>query len=114
MSLDQGDRRGWYQWRYGSFNRYTPDHYAVGYLTVAGMRVFYDDPLFMKRYFQSVTTRPLRFGNLQRTMRECSGKSFRDTWNEILDRQHEIWAREDSLRAPFTPETPRCSIPPSW
>ena len=106
MSLDQGDRRNWYQWRYGSFNRYTPDHYAVGYLTVAGMRVFYDDPLFMKRYFQSVTAQPLRFGNLQRTMRERSGKSFRDTWNEILDRQHDIWAREDSLRGPFTPETP--------
>ena len=106
MSLDQGERRGWYQWRYGSFNRYTPDHYAVGYMTVAGMRVFYDDPLFMKRYFQSVTTRPLQFGNLQRTMREKSGKSFRDTWDEILDHQHEIWAREDSLRGPFTPETP--------
>ena len=107
MASDQGEKRDWYQWRYGSFNRFTPDHYTLGYLTVAGMRVFYDDPLFTQRYFQSVTSRPLRLGHLQKTMRERSGKGFQDTWDDILAQQHALWAAEDVLRGPFTDETPR-------
>ena len=39
VALDQGDYRNWFRWRYNSFKHYTPDHYKVGYLTVAGSRL---------------------------------------------------------------------------
>ena len=39
MAIDTGDKRDWYQWRWGSQVRYVQDYYALGYMTVAGMRL---------------------------------------------------------------------------
>ena len=40
VAFDNGDWRDWYKWLYGSFKKAGPDHYTVGYMTVAGMRYF--------------------------------------------------------------------------
>ena len=39
VAYDSGDWRTWNRWRYGSFKYYAPDHYRIGYMTVAGARV---------------------------------------------------------------------------
>ncbi len=46
MFFGTGDLRNWYQWRYGSIKKYTPDIYRLGYLTVAGYRYVYNDPYY--------------------------------------------------------------------
>lgn len=112
-AFDAGDFRDWYRWRYGSFRRYAPDHYALGYMTIAGMRYFYDAPYFMKDYFLQVTEHPLRIGGLQKTVKNISGKRFRDTYVDIMKSFHSIWKEEAAARAPFMPSD-QVTPAPSW
>ena len=100
MAFDQGDWRNWYRWRYGSMKYYTPDYYRVGYLTVAGMRYLYDDPMFMAGYLQRLT-KPWGVAALHKSVRSSSGKKFNEAWKEITASFHELWAADDSLRGPF-------------
>lgn len=111
VAFDQGDFRNWYRWRYGSYRYEASDYYGLGYLTVAGMRYFYDDPLYMKDYFDSVLKHPLRIGHMQKTAREASGKRFKETFSDITAGFNALWQAEAASRAPFlepeqiTPET---------
>lgn len=101
IAFDNGDYRNWYRWRYGSLNRFTPDHYALGYMTVAGMRTAYDSPLFMRDYLERLT-RPFRGINaLTATVKKTSGKSLKYTWPELVNYFKDEWAQDDSLRGPF-------------
>ena len=111
VAFDHGDFRNWYRWRYGSFKKYSPDHYALGYMTVAGMRYFYADTLFTKRYFDSVVSRPLRFGHFPRTVRAASGKPLQATWGEISRGFRDIWNEEALAREPFMPMEQLTRIP---
>ena len=101
VALDSGDYRDFYRWRYGSFKHFAPDYYKVGYMTVAGARVFYDDPLFMKKYFDQIIRHPFSIGNLQKTMRRASGKSFKESFADIQARFHALWQEEAAKRGPF-------------
>ena len=112
-AFDSGDWRNWHKWRWGSYRRYAPDHYALGYLTIAGTRYLYDDPLFMERYFDQVSRKPWRLFNLQRQMKAASGKKFSATFSDIMHEFDRIWKEEASLRAPFTAVEPLMPIP-SW
>lgn len=117
VAFDSGDRRDFYRWRYGSFKHYTPDYYKVGYMTVAGARVFYDDPLFMKEYFDHIIRHPFSIGNLQKTMKKASGESFKDSFRDIEDRFHALWQEESAARAPFDPReqlTPESRFPTDY
>jgi len=113
MSYKEGDWRNWYRWRYGSFKRYTPDYYKVGYMTVAGMRYTYDDPMFMDHYLHSLQKPFKGMLGLQHTVKKDSGVKFRKAWKAIAKDFADVWAAEDSLRGPifeteqFTVETPR-------
>lgn len=106
VAFDEGDWRNFYRWRYGSFKRYTPDHYKVGYLTVAGARALYDDPLFTARYFDNARRHPFHIGNMQRTMKQASGKKFRRSFREIEEYFRDIWAEEAAAREPFMEADP--------
>lgn len=101
MALDTGERRDWYQWRWGSQTKYAQNYYALGYMTVAGMRHFHDDPLFINRYFQN-TRKFLSLGNFQKTVKQATGKGFRASWNGLMEDWRRIWAEEDTLRGPFS------------
>lgn len=114
VAFDEGDYRNWYRWRYGSFKHYTPDYYKVGYMTVAGVRVFHDDPLFMKEYFDHVVRHPFSIGNMQKITRRATGKSFKDSFDGIMDQFHTMWKEEAAARAPFMEReqlTPRTAFP---
>ncbi len=110
-AFDCGDWRDYYRWSYGSNKRYTPDHYRAGYMLIAGSRVFFDDPLFTKEYFDMVV-RNGWFFNLQKTVKTASGKNFKDSFRAIEENFHRLWNMEAALREPFMPsiqvsETPR-------
>ena len=101
LAFDQGDWRDWYKWVYGSYKKAGPDYYAVGYMTVAGMRYFYDLPTFTADYFDRVSKHPLPVAALQRHIRRVSGKSFRKTYQGIMEGFHDIWTEEADARGPF-------------
>ena len=111
-SFDAGDWRNWYRWRHGSYRYHAPNHYALGYLTLAGMRTLYDAPLFEADYLHGVTRRPLRPFNIQRAMRRTSGqKKARAAFQEIMQSFQAQWASEN--RGPWTGSSAFSRIP-SW
>ena len=101
LAFDNGDWRDWYKWTYGSFKKAGPDYYTVGYMTVAGMRYFYDQPLFTADYFDYVTKHPFPVTRLQHYIKRVSGQPFKKTWQGIMEGFHEIWEQEEDARAPF-------------
>ena len=105
VAFDNGDWRDWYKWVYGSFKKVAPDYYTTGYMTVAGMRYFYDDPLFTAKYFDHIASRPWPVRSLQRHIQRTSGKRFKETYQGIMEGFHAIWAEEAAARAPFMPMT---------
>ncbi len=101
LAFDKGDFRTWDRWRYGSYKYYTPNHYALGYLTIAGARYLYDDPYFMKRYFSESSKKPWRLFNMKRTMEEASGKNFKKSFREICNNFLSLWKENAKKRGPF-------------
>ena len=93
--------RNYWQWRYGSQKRYTPDHYRVGYMLLAGMRTTFDEPSFMNRYNERIASRIFPILNLQKTIKEVSGKDLNRAFMDIQKDFAAEWAAQDSLRAPF-------------
>ena len=101
VAFDNGDWRDWYRWIYGSYKKAAPDYYSVGYMTVAGMRYFYDRPAFSADYLDHVTRHPFPVASLQRYIRKVSGKSFKETYQGIMEGFHQIWEEEEKSRGPF-------------
>ena len=104
----EGDTRDWWKWRYGSLKYYVPDHYTIGYITMAGMRSVYDVPDFTARYYQRIVSRkfwPWPVCNFQKTVRDVSGKKFREAFREVTDTLVQRWSRDEAARAPFQPAT---------
>lgn len=106
LSFDQGECRNFWKWRYGSLKKYSPDHYALGYLTTAGTRVLYNEPDFTERYFRRMFRRKIFYPlfNYPKTVKEISGKKFRKAFREIEDTAAGKWRADADKRAPYTPE----------
>ena len=106
VALDQGDFRSWDRWRYGSYKHYTPDYYTLGYLTIGGMRYFYDYPLFTADILARSRKKPFSFTqwNMKKTASERSGKPFKETFSDILQGLNQQWRQEAEARAPFIPQ----------
>ncbi|MBQ3766087.1 MAG: hypothetical protein II874_05055 [Bacteroidales bacterium] len=111
MFFNTGDLRNWYQWRYGSIKRYTPDIYRLGYLTIAGFRYLYDDPTFMEDYMRITATFGGIFTGMNTASKKASGKKLPVAWNEMMGNYRNLWARNDSLRAPFSETEPHVDLP---
>ena len=103
VALDQGDYRSWEKWRYGSFKHYTPDHYALGYVTLAGARSLYDSPLLLRESLDLAWKKPWYIGpyNTQKVIKQHSGKSFKQAFRDILDGFNSQWQADYDARAPF-------------
>lgn len=99
-AFDCGDRRDYYRWFYGSNKNYTPDYYRVGYMLIAGTRVFFNDPLFTQEYFDRVVHKGWLF-NLQKTVKAAGGKSFNESFRIIEENFQQLWNIEAALREPF-------------
>ena len=102
----EGDFRNWGQWRYGSIRKYVPDHYTLGYITVAGLRSVYDVPDFTSRFYHRVGRNrawPWPFFNFPKTVKETTGKATAPAFEEICDTLSARWTRDELARAPFMP-----------
>ena len=94
MSFDQGQFRSWSYWRYDSFKHHVPDVYALGYLTLAGGRYFYDRPLLVQESVQSSLKNPLRFSpwNMQHHVARAGGfKHFKQAFRDLQERYDSLW-----------------------
>lgn len=104
VAFREGDFRDWYQWHYGSLNKYAPNHYALGYITMAGMRSVYEAPDFTAQYYQRIIRNkrwPFPLMNFPKTVKEVSGKKFKEAFTEVCDTLRERWSRDEAARAPF-------------
>ena len=102
----EGDIRNYWQWRYGSIKKYTPDYYTIGYIRSAGMRSVYGAQDFTARYYERIFRKPAwpwPLFNYQKTVREVSGKKDREVFAEIVDTLRQRWHRDELARAPFMP-----------
>ena len=96
VAYDSGDFRTWNRWRYGSFKYYTPDYYKIGYMTVAGARVFDNDPLSVKNLMDRSLKKPWKIAPQNFKV----GKTFRT----YAEKFNAIWQEEAAARAPFIQE----------
>lgn len=100
-AFDNGDFRNWNRWRYGSFRYWTPDHYALGYMTISGIRYVSGSPDFMGDYLEYVSRRPYDVFSYSTITRKYTGKDFRNAFRSTIQLYHDIWTEEKAARAPF-------------
>lgn len=100
-AFDNGDFRNWNRWRYGSFKYFTPDHYALGYMTISGIRYSSGKAGFMGEYLTHVSRRPYDIFSYTTISKRYTGKNFRRAFDATMHLYHDIWSKEKSLRAPF-------------
>lgn len=112
-AFDRGDMRNWEKWRWGSWRNYAPNHYALGYLTVAGARYLYNDPLFTSDYLHLSAKRPLKFSKVRSWFKSHSGKSFDASFQDIMDMFKTTWNNEAAERKPYMDISPALGEP-SW
>ena len=111
VAFDNGDFRRWDQWRLGSQRRYAPDHYALGYLTVGGMRYLYDCPSYMEAAYRLSARNPLNLGAFYTVTRQMTGKRQKEAFQETCRHMHGIWKAQADARAPFIPSEPVTAEP---
>ena len=73
---------------------------------MAGMRSVYDAPDFTARYYRRLFAKkgwPFPFFNFPKTVKEVSGKRFREAFAEVSDTLRQRWHRDEVARAPFQP-----------
>ena len=114
MYFDTGDLRSWYQWRYGSIKKYTPDIYRLGYLTVAGYRYLYEDPYYTTKFLKVASTLGGAFSAMNSASKQSSGKKLPVAWSEMMGTYRNLWAQDDSRRGPFSGTEPQVRLPRSY
>lgn len=104
VAFDSGVRRDWVQWRFASQRNYAPNYYSLGYLTIGGIRHFYNCPDYMSQAYHLAARRPYRFGAFRAVAKEAAGKRrYNDVFMEIADTMAVIWKAEADARAPYIP-----------
>ena len=106
VAFDSGDFRKWHRWRFMSQRGYSPDHYALGYLTLGGFRYLYDCPTYMKDVYDLAARRPYNLLSMYSVTKKATGKKYNEAFQEVSRRMHEIWKSEADARAPFIPMEP--------
>ncbi len=103
VCFDQGDLRDYDQWRYGSQRNYTPNHYALGYLSYGGLRWLYDRDDYMAEYLDYASRHPIRFDVREVIARHTTGKNFVNSFPAVRDSLTAAWKAKADLRAPYMP-----------
>lgn len=101
VCFDQGDLRDYDQWRYGSQKNYTPDHYAIGYLSYGGMRWLHDRDDYTANYLDYVSRRPWLFTIRETASIQTAGKDFVKAFPAIRDSVTAVWRADAEKRRPY-------------
>ena len=101
VAFDDGEYRKWGNWRFSSQRDYTPNHYALGYMCLGGMRYLYGAPTVMGDAMHLAARNPLRLGAIYAKMEEASGKKFQASFMEMCDTLGKLWKAEADARAPY-------------
>ncbi len=109
-SFAEGDYRNFWQWRYGSLKKYTPDYYRAGYVATAGFRTVYDEPDFTAKYYGRIA-RKRGFSFLNPAIKEITGKRFNAAFREVSDSLAAQWRSNEQARAPFIKSTQTVGTP---
>ena len=103
VCFDQGDLRDYDQWRYGSQRNYTPDHYALGYLSYGGLRWMYDRDDYMAEYLDYASRHPIRFDVREVIAKRTTGKDFVNSFPAVRDSVTAVWRSDAEKRRPYMP-----------
>lgn len=106
VCFDEDQERNYWQWRYGSLDRFTPDYYKIGYLVQAGVRAEFSCPDFMGETYRRLHRKGAKgkLDNFNRTIAECTGLPFKEAYDSIMTAFGARWAADLKTRAPFQPE----------
>lgn len=103
--LDE-DYRQYDNWKYGSYHRYTPNKYALGYMISSTMRDnsgnFYVTGDIMEEQVRSWWR---LFSVSHRSYLKASGLTNRKNWRKAVANYNQLWQWEYQIRAPYTPYT---------
>ena len=102
VAFDQGDLRSFPRWLYGSQRYYAPNHYALGYMTLGGIRYIYDYPNIMDEAYHKSARNIFYIPPARKLAKKAGGvKKFSDVFSQVRDTMKGIWSAEIEKRAPF-------------
>ena len=102
-----GDNRKYVDWRYGSFRRYSPGKYPLGYLTLSSMRDISGNYFAAGDIIEEKARNCWKLFNVSRNAYiKGTGHSGGENWWLAVARNTELWQWEYKLRAPYTPTIP--------
>jgi hypothetical protein len=112
VSFAAGDFRDYWRWRYGSQRWYTPDHYRAGYLAIGGIRALYGVPDLTERFYRRIADHGgVAFLNWNKTVREATGKPFKEAFAEVCENLQAQWVADEFARGPFIPAETVSTLP---
>jgi len=104
ISFDQDDWRNLPKWAKGSYRRYTPNQYSLGYMYFGGVRYFWDEPEIVGKTFRNAAQRPLKaLFSRSHTIKGITGSNFWRTFDTVAVKTYEIWKEEADARGPYMP-----------
>ncbi|MDD4057672.1 MAG: hypothetical protein PHO95_02085 [Bacteroidales bacterium] len=98
----EGDFRNIQQWAFGSFKKYTPNEYSLGYLLLSGMRFRSGNYHLMGDVMTTLVDEFYNPSGATKAYRKASGLSVSENLKEVTDLMTNKWRREDSIKAPFS------------
>ena len=97
-----GDYRNIQQWAFGSYKKYTPNEYSLGYLLLSGMSFRSGNFSLMGDVMKTLVDQFYNPSGSSSAYRKASGLTVSENLEAANVYMTAQWKREDSLRAPFT------------
>jgi hypothetical protein len=97
-----GDTRNIQRWAFGSFKKFTPNEYSLGYLLLSGMSFRSGNYYLMGDVMTTLVNKFYNFSGSSIAYRKASGYTVVENLKITTERMTRRWKDEDSLRAPFT------------
>lgn len=110
-AFDQGDVRTYDHWRYGSYGKFSPNKYALGYLMMGYMRYSSDKYDFFGETMNSFKTDWWRVFSVWNTSFEkATGYTPRRNFWRMIPFYQDLWQKESLARGEFTKLTHHTDI----
>lgn len=106
-----GEYRNFWQWMYGSLNKYSPNHYAFGYLALSGARTTLGIEDFPQAFYRRSAEKFLPVCNTRKLVRERTGLSLGAAFDRICRDKTAEWAADTLERGPFMPSARLSPVP---